>query len=143
MRFLQRSLTARLLTLFLLLAIVPLVVIGFLAYDSGRQSIVSNVEAHLESVAILKEQEIQTWVKHLEHTITWLASSPQMTSDAAALATYAAGDPEYLAAHDSLVAELDRIAAMGHLSPVFLVKGASGQIIASSDTSWEGQFRET
>ena len=143
MKFLQRSLAARLLILFLLLAIVPLFVIGFLAYDSGRRSIVSNVEAHLESVAILKEQEIQNWVKHLEHSITWLATSPQTTSDAAALATHAAGDPEYLAAHDSLVAELDRVAAVGHVSPVFLLESASGQIIASSNTSWEGQFRET
>jgi len=132
-----------LLILFLLLAIVPLVVIGYMAYDSGRQSIVRDVKAHLESVAILKEQEIQNWVKHLEDTITWLATSPQTTSDAATLATHTAGDPEYLAAHDSLVAEFRRMAALGHMSPLFLLESASGQIIASSDTSWEGQIRET
>jgi GAF domain-containing protein/HAMP domain-containing protein len=142
MKLLQRSLSARLLILFLLLAIVPLVVTGFLAYDSGRQSIVNNVEAHLESVAILKEQEIENWVHHLEHTITWLASSPRTTSDTAMLATHAAGDPEDLAAHDALVAEFGKITDLEHLSPVFLLDSASGQIIASSDPSWEGQFRE-
>ena len=143
MRFLQRSLTARLLTLLLLLAIMPLVAMGILAYDSGRRSIIRNVEAHLESVAILKEQEIEGWVRHLGHTITWLAASPRTTGDAATLATHAAGDPEHLAAHDSLVAEFRRIAALGHLSPVFLLDSVSGQIIASSDASWEGQFGQT
>jgi len=143
MEFLQTSLTARLLTLFLLLAIVPLAVTGLLAYESGRQSIVSNVEAHLESVAILKEQEIDSWVHHLEHTITWLASSPQTTSGAAVLATHTAGDPQVLASHDALVAEFGRITDLEHVSPVFLVDSATGQIIASSDTSWEGQFRDT
>jgi hypothetical protein len=70
MKFLQRSLAARLPAVFLLLVIAPLVVIGLLAYNSGRRSIISNVEAHLVSVAILKEQEIQNWVTHLEHTPT-------------------------------------------------------------------------
>ena len=143
MKFWQTSLTARLLALFLLLSIVPLVVTGYVAYDSGRQSIVRNVESHLESVAILKEQEIQSWVTHLEHTITWLAMSPQTTGDAATLATHTAGDPDYLAAHDSLAAEFTRLAALGHLSPVFLLDSASGQVIASSDSGWEGRFMET
>jgi len=139
----QTSLTARLLVLFLLLAIVPLVAIGLLAYGSGRQSIAGSVEAHLESVAILKEQEMENWVKHLEHTITWGAASPQTTDDAATLAAHAVGEPEHQVAHDSLVAEFRRLAALGHISPVLFLDSASGQIIASSDTSWEGRFRET
>jgi len=143
MKFMQTSLTARLLVLFLLLAIVPLVAIGLLAYGSGRQSIAGSVEAHLESVAILKEQEMENWVKHLEHTITWGAASPQTTDDAATLAAHAVGEPEHQVAHDSLVAEFRRLAALGHISPVLFLDSASGQIIASSDTSWEGRFRET
>ncbi len=42
MGFLQSSLMARLLTYFLLLAILPLGAIGYIAYDSGRQSIDNN-----------------------------------------------------------------------------------------------------
>ncbi|MBM4465971.1 MAG: HD domain-containing protein [Chloroflexi bacterium] len=140
MGFLQRSLTAKLSAFFLLLAIVPLAVAGYMAYDSGRQSIARNVEAHLESVAILKEQEIQTWVEHLEHAVAWLAASPQIVDDATVLARYATDTRQYLAAHDSLVAELDRMAALGHTSLVSLLDGASGQVIASSDTAWEGRF---
>ena len=143
MNLLWRSLTARLLILFLLLAIVPLLVIGFLAYDSGRRSIVNNVEAHLESVVILKQQVMTQGVEHLEDSITSLATSPQTRSDAATLAAHAAGDPEYLAAHDSLVAALRRMSDLEHLSPVFLLDSANGRIVASSETGWEGLFRET
>jgi len=75
MEFLHRSLVAKLLTYALLLAMVPIAIIGYLAYDSGRQAIVDDVEAHLESVAILKEHEIQTWVESLEYSATWLTTT--------------------------------------------------------------------
>ena len=90
MKLLWRSLTARLRILFLLLAIVPLIVIGYLAFDSGRQIIASNVEAHLESVAILKEQQVEEWVTHLLHTISWADKSPQVTGAAATLVAHTA-----------------------------------------------------
>ena len=142
MEFWQRSLMARLLTYFLLLSMVPLVTISYIAFDSGRQSIVTNVESHLDSVATLKEHQIESWVKRLEHTVTWLATSPQVRSDAAVLATHTAGEPQYLAAHESLVVEFQRIAAMGNVSPVFLLDSTSGQIIASSDMTREGKLSE-
>lgn len=142
MGLLQRSLMARLLTYFLLLIILPLATIGYLSYNSGRQSIVNNVESHLESVSTLKEQELQNWVENLEHTMVWVAASPQVSNDAAILANHAPGDPQYLAAHESLVAELKRTTAMGHISSVSLLDNPSGKIIASSDTTWEGEFRE-
>ena len=143
MGFLQRSLMARLLVLFLLLSILPLAAIGYIVYDTGRQSIITNMEAHLESVAILKEQGIKNWVEYLGNTVTWLATDPHIARDAAILATRATSDPQYPTAHDFLVAELKKTEALGHLSPMFLLDHTSGQIIASSDITWEGQFRES
>ena len=131
------------LTFFLLVAIVPIVVIGYLAYDSGRQSIVNNVESHLHSVAILKEQEIENWVDHLEHTMVWLATSSPVSSDATVLATHNTDDPRYLSAHQSLTAEFKRMAVTRHMSPIFLLDSTSGRIIASSNATWEGKFRES
>lgn len=83
MRFLRRSLRTRLLTFFLLVAVVPIAVTGYLAYNSGRQSIVKGVKSHLHSVAILKEQEIENWVQNMEDNMTWLAASPQVSSNTA------------------------------------------------------------
>ena len=142
MGFLQRSLRARALTFIVLLVIVPVGIIGYIAYNSGRQSIENEVKGHLESVAILKEHEIENWVEHMGHTLTWLATSPQIGNDTAMLTTYTTSDPEYLVAHESLVAELTRMTALGHMSPVFLLDSTNGRIIASSDVVWEGKFKE-
>lgn len=142
MGLLQRSLTARLLVYFLLLTIVPLGLIGYVAYESGRQSIENQVKAHLNSVATLKEQEIHNWMEHLQHTMTWMASSPAVIEDAAALIHSSEDDSRYADAHESLNSEFQRTAAIGHLSPIFLLDRINGRIIASSDPTWEGKFRE-
>jgi len=143
MGLLQRSVVAKLLVFLLLFAVLPLGAVGYIAYRSGQQSITDDVAFHIESVAILKEQEIRSWVRHLEQTLTWLATEPQVAGDAAALAAAAPESAEGREAHDSLVAELRRIATLGDVSSLFLLDEASGQIVACSDAAWEGQFRES
>ena len=142
MGLLQRSLSARLLTYFLLLVVITTAVIGYVAYNSGRQSIVNHVEAHMESVATLKQQQVELWVEHLKHGITWLAVNPQVRSDATVLTTSTIDEPEYLAAYESIVSEFSRMAVLGDFSAVFLLDSTSGKTIASSDVSSEGKFRE-
>ena len=143
MKFWQRSLTFRLLIFFWLLSILPLFIIAYMAYGSGQRNIISDLENHLQGVAVLKEQEIKKWMRHLEHAITWQASSPQMARDAAILITHSAGDPEYLVAHDSLVAEFDRLVGLNYITTLFFLDSAIGRIIVSSDTSREGQFKNS
>lgn len=138
----RRSLAARLLILFLLLALAPLALASGLVYDLGRRRIAANVQAHLESVAILKGQVIEEWVEHLEHTIVWLATRSQIQEAAAGLAAHASDDAEYAAAHDALAAELRKVAALGDLAPLLLLDGVGGEIIVASEEEWEGQFRE-
>ncbi len=140
MQFWRKNLRTRLLVIFLLLAVIPLAVVGFLAYDMGRQAIIRNTENLLTSVAVLKEQEIKNWVGHLEHTITWLAASPTIRGGASTMVNYPEDDSVYLATHDELAAELDRMADLAHLSPIFILEGDRGQVVASSDTGWEGQI---
>ncbi len=142
MGLLQRSLMARLLTYFLLLAIMPLGLIGYVAYESGRQNITDQVKAHLNSVATLKEQEINNWIEHLQHTMTWMASSPHVIEDAAVLISSPADDSRHADAHQSLISEFKRAPVSEHFSPIFLLDRINGRIIASSDPAWEGKFRE-
>ena len=51
----QKSLRAKLLIFFLLLAIVPLYILGYIAYDSGSKSIVNDKKEHLESIKLLEK----------------------------------------------------------------------------------------
>ncbi len=142
MRFLRRSLTARLITLFLLVTILPLSIIGYISYLKGRQGIIEKVKSKLESVAILKEQEIRNWVEHLEHTVFWLVEDRETIYDANSMKIHTVGTPEYLKARDSLVWEFRRVMEMGHFSAILYLDSESGKVIASSDTLWDGQFKE-
>ncbi len=144
MGLLQRSLTVRLLTYFLLLVIASVATIGYMAYNSGRQAMVSHVKAHLESVAVLKNQEIENWVRYLKSTMVHLASDPKRNSDTVVLTSHAVGDPEYLAAYDYLVAEFKRmVVTLRDITEVYLLDPYSGQIIVSSDVTRQGIFRNT
>ncbi|MFH2218483.1 MAG: ATP-binding protein [Pseudomonadota bacterium] len=141
MGFLQRNLHVRLIVCFIVFALCPLGVIGLMAYQSGRNSMVSHVKSHLESIAILKEQEIENWVEHLEHDLAWVVTSPEIIRDAAILTTHTVDAARYRKAHEVLNASFKKIEALGHVSPVFLLDPSDGRIIASSIAAWEGKIR--
>jgi len=136
------GLATRLLILFLLLALVPVSGVGLLSYNWGRHRIRARVENHLESVAILKEQEIDQWVEHLEHTMTWLANDPHTSDWVPTLITSAPSEADYTLAYDAMAGELRRVAALGHMSLLLLLDAQDGRILVASDPSWEGQFRD-
>ena len=142
MRFLQRSLMVRLLTYFLLLILATVVIIGYLAYHSGKQSIVNRVGAQMDSVATLKQEEIESWIDRLKISLVWMASNPNRTSDIAMLTTPGIADPQYQAAYEAVVSEFYRMISRGDIVVVFLLDSVSGKIIASSDVTWEGMLRE-
>lgn len=142
MSFFNRGLATKLLIYFLLIAIVPLSVIGYIAYETGRRSIIEHAKSHLESVAILKEQEIRNLVEHLKHTVLWLVKDRETIYDANSMNTHTVGSLEYKKVHDSLVYEFRRIVDIGHFSAIFILDNESGKVIASSDNFWEGQFKE-
>ena len=88
MGFIKKSIGGRLVTFFLLLVLIPLGLVGYLSYRSGRQSIIANVKSQLESIAILKAHQIENWTNHLQHTLVWLTQSPTVIKNADALAAY-------------------------------------------------------
>ncbi|MBN1573898.1 MAG: HAMP domain-containing protein [Deltaproteobacteria bacterium] len=100
------------------------------------------MKSQLESVAILKEQEIRNWMDHLKHTVIWLAENRETIYDANSMKVNTVGSPEYLRGRDSLVSEFRRIKDIGHFSSILFLDGKSGKIMASSDAFWEEQFKE-
>jgi len=138
----QKSLKSKLLVCFLLLTITPLCGIGYLAYTLGRRAIIADVTSHLESVAILKEQQLNYWVEHLKHVMSILSLNEQVQKQAAELTRLTAGSSEYRVAHDAIAAEFSKIESLGHFSPVFLVNSVSGVIVVSSNPDWEGKYRK-
>ncbi|MDM8515722.1 cache domain-containing protein [Desulfobacterales bacterium HSG16] len=141
MALINRGICTRLLACFLLLALIPLSVVGFMSYQSGRQRIIFDVESHLESIAILKEQEIDNWIDHLSHTLKWLSENPAVRINTQTMTLRDVSDPEYRKSHEFLMSEFRRTANQEHFSRMFLLDRSDGRIVAASDAEWEGKFR--
>ncbi len=142
MIFFRKSLGRQLLAGFLILSIIPPSIIGIISYNSGRERIISNVQIHLESVAILKKQAIKEWAEHLQHSLSWLANDPQVMENSLALTRSLSSQTNHSAEYLSLAAQFRRLVSLGPTSQVFLLDPLTGQIIVSSNPLWEGKVRK-
>ncbi len=76
LRFWRRlHLTPRLILYMVVVAAIPLVLTGLLAFRAGSQGIKNHVDAHLTSVVKLKAQEVERWFRPLEASAQVLANS--------------------------------------------------------------------
>ena len=136
-------LTTKLTILFLLLSTIPLMLVGYLAYDNGRRTIEQNTFNHLISTTILKEAEFKRWVEDSKRSLRELARRPLIRQYAVVLTSYKPTDPEYRAAHIHL--------RKAHLNPtleeernwleLFLIQAKDGEILISTNKEHEGKYR--
>jgi PAS domain S-box-containing protein len=137
-------LSAKLLLLFLLLAIVPLAVVGYLAYENGRQTIERMTLSHLDSTSRLREAAFGRWVQYNETVLTKLGENPSVGKYALVLVSEDQDSAGYEAAHDALLRD--------HLAPALegglflelaIIRAQDGLILCSSDEGLEGKYRES
>ncbi len=139
------SLAAKLTGLFLLLALLPLAVVAWLAYDSGSKSIEEDTRDALMSVAILKSAELERWMERNAQQLRSLAQRPLVRQYASAVAEVHVTDPEHEAIHTSLLDDHLRPAlAIGATKFVelFILGAADGVIHISTDPENVGKYRE-
>ncbi len=139
------NLTAKLTTVFLALTIVPLSIVGYLAYDNGRKTIEQNTRERLSSITILKEAEFERWVDNNERILRALASRPLVQEYAATLIRTTPGTPEYQAAHDNILNNhfIPTLKDAGGYLDWILIRASDGQIVVSTDQNLEGMYRES
>jgi PAS domain S-box-containing protein len=147
MRLIQSAFTrlsAKLLFVFLVLAIVPVAVVGYLAYDNARQTIERMTLSHLDSIGRLREAAFERWIRYNETILTKLGQNPSVGEYTLVLVSEDQGSAEYQAAHDALL--------RGHLAPALeagsfltlsIIRAQDGLILCSSDENLEGQYRES
>jgi PAS domain S-box-containing protein len=135
----------RLLLLFLLLAIIPLGIVGYLAYENGRGTIERMTLDHLESTSRLREAALQYWIEDNEGRLATLAQRPVLRESCAVLCSLPPTEPEYQAAHDAILRD-DLEPALeqeGHFLNLYIISARDGLIVVSSDESLEGKYRES
>ncbi len=141
MTALGTSLRIRLLIYFLLLVSCVLGFVGVVSFISGRDSIKVSVKSHLESVAVLKEQEINTLIEHLRHTLLWLTTDVHLTSEINQLINGHDSEPTKIGIKNHIVEEFQRLIAIGHFSEIYVLGKESGEVLVASNRNWEGKFR--
>lgn len=137
------KLATKLTLLLLLLTILPLSLVGYTAYTSGRSAIERETLNRMVSVNLLKEDEFSRWIEQNRRTLEELARRPHLAD---AIPTFIAGpltqnQPEtrarFVQEHLQPILEIQQ----GFLE-LFILHPETGQILVSTDPVEEGKFRE-
>lgn len=129
---------------FLLLSILPTAIVGYLAYENGRRTIMQKAKDHLVSINIFKSNELKRWVEDNQSSIEELVQRPLVRQHAEALAKHGTSDPVYRKAKASIVED--------HLKPrlkdenffeLFIMCPRDGIISASTDEKQEGKYQDS
>jgi len=138
------KLASRLTILFLLLSILPAAIVGYLAYENGRRTIVQKTIAHLVSISIFKSNELKRWIKDTENDIEQLAERPLVRQYATVLTAHDTPDRAYQDAKGSIIEDhLKPGLKYGGFFELFLMCPRDGLILASTDGKQEGKYRDT
>lgn len=137
------KLSRRLTALFMLMAIVPVVIITLIIYDSGRRTIEQEISNHLVSTNLLKSNELSRWIDDSKSSIEELAQRPLVRQYAASLSAHEAQSQEYLEAGRKLVQDhlLPRLKA-GGFNELFVICPHHGIIMVSTDDLNVGKYRD-
>ena len=137
------KLAPKLTLLFLLLAIVPTAIVGYLAYENSRPTIVKGTIDHLVSINILKSNELKRWVEDNKSGAEELAQRPLVRQFATELAKHDTPDPAYYKAKGSIIEDhLKPRLKYGGFFELFAMCPLHGLISASTDEKQEGKYRD-
>ena len=139
------KIAARLTILFILTAIVPTAIVGYLGYDIGKRSILEKTTDHLVSINVLKSRELDRWVKDAKNSIEELAQQPLIRQYASGMAAlHDRSDPSHRRAHRNIVEDhLKPRLKYGVFTELFVLCSREGHISASTDEKQDGKYRNT
>ena len=78
----ELGLTPRLISYMVIVAAVPVILIGIFSFNAGSDGIRRHTKSHLTSIVTVKAQEIERWFRPLEAASDVLASSPTVMQKA-------------------------------------------------------------
>lgn len=100
----KTPLAAKLMVYFLLFSVIPLIIVGYTAYENGRKAIEAQTFDYLTATTQLKEEEIEGWIEENEKTLKFLSYSPLLGKNIPILlSTHREGDPIYMRAYEEVL----------------------------------------
>jgi PAS domain S-box-containing protein len=135
-------LATRLTLVFMLFALAIISGVGWLSYASGRDSLHTATVSELHATALEKQAALNAWVDDRQAAVVTLSTSLSVQEALAAYAAATPGSLEAQSAHARLAAELHVYTDQRKFLALLVLEPAEGQVIAASDETEEGKFRE-
>ncbi len=144
MKFWQNSLRTRLVTYLLSFSLIPMLLIGGLAYYKSRTTLQAATIQKLDSVAVLKELEIDSWITEKTQLTRLLTQAPTVLEFVEPLTTLEETDPAFQTAYNSLDSYLgDVLTETPDLLEISILNGVGGKVVLSTNKEREGGFHVT
>ncbi|MBI3002426.1 MAG: HAMP domain-containing protein [candidate division NC10 bacterium] len=137
------TLRNRLLASLLGLSLGPLALVGILAYRSAEQGLREKALNHLSTAAILKAQEISSWVAEKEQDIHLLATLPDIRAAVQRLLADHRTGRQGGGSKDTLRVILHHL-PLTHpdFAEIFLLDARTGEVVVSTDPEEEGKLKD-
>lgn len=144
MKFLKKSLMARLGIYFLLLSVVVMGLVGYITFMRAREALKQSAFNRLSAIATLKEGELNRWIGDQYQDLLFIAQLAEVRDQAEILLSHEPTEPEYQEAYASLSKYLLFIVATKpDLQEILILTDVGGKIVVSTDKAHEGEYRVT
>ena len=131
----------KLVILFLVLTVIPLAIVGYLAYNTGAGTIEHFTTSHLDAVNTLKEGELNRWIDDSKADLRDIARRPLIAENAVILGAFEPDAPEFQAAHTDISAYQSEHLQQdeeGRWLALYLLRGSDGMVLTSTIDAHEG-----
>ncbi len=137
------GITSKLSLVFVLFAGLVLAGLSIPTYNNGRAALEAATVSELLTTALEKQAALNAWVADRQHGIGDIVNQTHLRETASALMSAAPGSLDANLAHAGLVKDLGNWAGEGHrFLSMEVIDAATGRVIAATDASEEGKFRE-
>ncbi|MDD5092890.1 MAG: PAS domain S-box protein [Dehalococcoidia bacterium] len=135
------KLATKLILIFLLLSLIPVIIVGYVAYDHGRKTIEDDTLENLISINAYKATQFTGWMNSNETAVDILSAHSYMLEKLKAMGSLDRTDPAYREARQGIVDRLFAAAIEGvGLDEMFLLRASDGLVFVSSNEAREGQY---
>ena len=136
------KLRSKLTLIFVLLTIVPIFIVSFLAYHSGRRNIEKEMKYHLVEINGIKSGEIKKWFIANTRSLELMALRPGVRQYNVALSKNNTSDAAFSMAKKNLIeSHLKTSLPYTDFYELFVLCPIHGIIIASTNERQEGKYR--
>lgn len=135
----ESSIRYRLLAGFIFITVLPVFITGLTSNIISSRNIEERLVNQLESVATLKEAEINAWIDSLDLNLTNLLSRQSVKNSLDIVMQKPVSASEFGSSHDELQQQFNEALGRTQLFDEIFVMDLDGKVISSTDPSQEGK----